>query len=291
MIGIIGPNGAGKSTLLKAMFGLVKIRSGSVHLGTEDITNLRANTLVEMGVGFVPQNNNVFPSLTIEENLQMGLFLRPKKVRERLDAMWDLFPALHERRTRSAGALSGGERQSLAMARALMMEPSVLLLDEPSAGLSPVRQDETFIRTRRINKTGVCVVMVEQNARRCLQICDRGYVLDQGKDAYTGTGRELANDPKVIELYLGTLAEDVESERDGPQDRVALGPRRRRGLGAGCLALEPAYVGRGERDQHAAHDHRAHDGEPGAAPTRAASGPVSTSPTGRAMNEPIMSKE
>jgi branched-chain amino acid transport system ATP-binding protein len=208
------------------MFGLVKIRSGSVHLGSQDITNLKANTLVEMGVGFVPQTNNVFPSLTIEENLQMGLFLRPKKVRERLDAMWDLFPNLHERRARSAGALSGGERQSLAMARALMMEPSVLLLDEPSAGLSPVRQDETFIRTRRINKSGVCVVMVEQNARRCLQICDRGYVLDQGKDAYTGTGRELANDPKVIELYLGTLAKDVESERedlhggqpDGPAD-------------------------------------------------------------------------
>ena len=215
MIGIIGPNGAGKSTLLKAMFGLVKIRSGSVHLGSQDITNLRANTLVEMGVGFVPQTNNVFPSLTIEENLRMGLFLRPKKIRERLDAMWDLFPVLHERRNQSAGALSGGERQSLAMARALMMEPSVLLLDEPSAGLSPVRQDETFIRTRRINKTGVCVVMVEQNARRCLQICDRGYVLDQGRDAYTGTGRELANDPKVIELYLGTLAEDVDSEQDG----------------------------------------------------------------------------
>ena len=219
MIGIIGPNGAGKSTLLKAMFGLVKIRSGSVHLGSQDITNLRANRLVEMGVGFVPQNNNVFPSLTIEENLQMGLFLRPKKIRERLDAMWDLFPVLHERRNRSAGALSGGERQSLAMARALMMEPSVLLLDEPSAGLSPVRQDETFIRTRRINKTGVCVVMVEQNARRCLQICDRGYVLDQGRDAYTGTGRELANDPKVIELYLGTLAEDVDSEKDAHADR------------------------------------------------------------------------
>ena len=142
----------------------------------------------------------------------MGLFMRPKKVGERLGAMWDLFPVLHDRRNQRAGALSGGERQSLAMARALMMEPSVLLLDEPSAGLSPVRQDETFLRTRRINKTGVCVVMVEQNARRCLQICDRGYVLDQGRDAYTGTGRELANDPKVIELYLGTLAEDVEAE-------------------------------------------------------------------------------
>ncbi|WP_372733427.1 ABC transporter ATP-binding protein [Nocardioides sp.] len=214
MIGIIGPNGAGKSTLLKAMFGLVKIHSGTVTLGDQNITNLKANRLVEMGVGFVPQNNNVFPSLSIEENLLMGLFLRPKKSAERLAAMWDLFPVLHDRRTQSAGALSGGERQSLAMARALMMEPSVLLLDEPSAGLSPVRQDETFIRTRRINKTGVCVVMVEQNARRCLQICDRGYVLDQGKDAHTGTGRELANDPKVIALYLGTLAEDVDADRE-----------------------------------------------------------------------------
>ncbi|MAS55426.1 ABC transporter ATP-binding protein [Nocardioides sp.] len=212
MIGIIGPNGAGKSTLLKAMFGLVKIHSGEVRLGERDITNMKANQLVQMGVGFVPQNNNVFPSLTIEENLRMGLFLRPKKLKERLAATWDLFPNLHERKDRSAGALSGGERQSLAMARALMMEPSVLLLDEPSAGLSPVRQDETFIRTRRINKTGVCVVMVEQNARRCLQVCDRGYVLDQGRDAYTGTGRELANDPKVIELYLGTLAKEVGAE-------------------------------------------------------------------------------
>ena len=264
MIGIIGPNGAGKSTLLKAMFGLVKIRSGSVHLGTQDITNLRANTLVEMGVGFVPQNNNVFPSLTIEENLQMGLFLRPKKIRERLDAMWDLFPALHERRSRSAGALSGGERQSLAMARALMMEPSVLLLDEPSAGLSPVRQDETFIRTRRINKTGVCVVMVEQNARRCLQICDRGYVLDQGKDAYTGTGRELANDPKVIQLYLGTLAEDVESKSDEAGTRPSRPASRRRGSGPveHVAPLESSYVAGGQGDEHAAHDHRTHDGEP-----------------------------
>ena len=213
IVGIIGPNGAGKSTLLKAMFGLVKIHEGTVSLGGQDITNTRTNKLVEMGVGFVPQTNNVFPSLSVEENLRMGLFLRPKKLRERLDAMYDLFPNLHERKDRSAGALSGGERQSLAMARALMMEPSVLLLDEPSAGLSPVRQDETFIRTRRINKTGVSVVMVEQNARRCLQICDRGYVLDQGKDAYTGAGRELADDPRVIELYLGTLATDVDAER------------------------------------------------------------------------------
>ena len=143
----------------------------------------------------------------------MGVYQRPSSFKKRFEFVGDLFPALLDRRSQRAGSCSGGERQMVAMGRALMMEPSVLLLDEPSAGLSPVRQDETFIRTRRINKTGVCVVMVEQNARRCLQICDRGYVLDQGKDAHTGTGRELANDPKVIELYLGTLAEDVESER------------------------------------------------------------------------------
>jgi branched-chain amino acid transport system ATP-binding protein len=209
IVGIIGPNGAGKSTLLKALFGLVKVREGSVTLKGQDITGLKANKLVQMGIGFVPQNNNVFPSLTIEENLQMGIFQQPKLLNERLDKIFEIFPLLADRRGQRAGSLSGGERQSVAMARALMMDPSVLLLDEPSAGLSPVRQDETFIRTRRINKAGVSVIMVEQNARRCLQICDRGYVLDQGKDAYTGTGRELADDPKVIELYLGTLAKDV----------------------------------------------------------------------------------
>ncbi|GAB6984668.1 ABC transporter ATP-binding protein [Nocardioides pyridinolyticus] len=214
IVGIIGPNGAGKSTLLKAMFGLVRVHAGTVTLRDDDITNTRANRLVELGVGFVPQTNNVFPTLTIEENLRMGLFLRPRQLGAQLDKTYELFPVLKERRAQRAGALSGGERQSLAMARALMMDPSVLLLDEPSAGLSPVRQDETFIRIRRINKlSGVSVVMVEQNARRCLQICDRGYVLDQGRDAYTGTGRELANDPKVIELYLGTLAQDVDDER------------------------------------------------------------------------------
>jgi branched-chain amino acid transport system ATP-binding protein len=211
LIGIIGPNGAGKSTLLKALFGLVNVRSGSITLKGEDITGYKANKLVRAGVGFVPQTNNVFPSLTIEENLQMGLYLRPKILNERLDAIFDLFPVLADRRTQRAGSLSGGERQSVAMARALMMDPSVLLLDEPSAGLSPVRQDETFIRTRKINKTGVTIIMVEQNARRCLQICDRAYVLDQGRNAYEGTGRDLAKDPKVIELYLGTLAADVEA--------------------------------------------------------------------------------
>ena len=206
LVGIIGPNGAGKSTLLKALFGLVKVGSGTITLRGEEITGLRADRLVRQGVGFVPQTNNVFPSLTIEENMQMGAYQRPKRFKERFDVVTDLFPALGQRRAQRAGSLSGGERQMVAMGRALMMDPSVLLLDEPSAGLSPVMQDEVFLRTRQINRAGVSVVMVEQNARRCLQICDRAYVLDQGRNAYTGTGRELANDPKVTQLYLGTLA-------------------------------------------------------------------------------------
>ncbi len=206
LVGIIGPNGAGKSTLLKAMFGLVKVWSGSVYLKGEEITGLRADQLVRQGIGFVPQNNNVFPSLTIEENLQMGGIQIPERYEERFEFVTDLFPTLKDRRKQRAGSLSGGERQMVAMGRALMMDPKVLLLDEPSAGLSPALQDEVFVRVREINKTGVTVIMVEQNARRCLQIVDRGYVLDQGKNAYTGTGKSLANDPKVIELYLGTLA-------------------------------------------------------------------------------------
>ncbi|MBT0995033.1 ABC transporter ATP-binding protein [Cellulomonas sp. DKR-3] len=210
LVGIIGPNGAGKSTLLKALFGLVPIRQGTVTLGGEEITNERADKLVRRGVGFVPQTNNVFPSLSIEENLQMGIFQDAKRFTERFEFVTDIFPALGERRRQRAGSLSGGERQMVAMARALMMDPSVLLLDEPSAGLSPVRQDEAFLRTRKINKAGVSIVIVEQNARRCLQICDRAYVLDQGRNAYSGPGRELMHDPKVIQLYLGTLATDVE---------------------------------------------------------------------------------
>jgi len=206
LVGIIGPNGAGKSTLLKALFGLVKIGKGTVLLRGEDITGLKANRLVTKGVGFVPQTNNVFPSLTIEENMQMGAYQDASKITDRFDFVASLFPALADRRKQRAGSLSGGERQMVAMGRALMMEPSVLLLDEPSAGLSPAMQDEVFIRTRQINRAGVSIVMVEQNARRCLQICDRGYVLDQGRNAYTASGRDLINDPKVTELYLGTLA-------------------------------------------------------------------------------------
>ena len=206
LVGIIGPNGAGKSTLLKALFGLVKISEGTVRLGDEEITNQRADTLVSKGIGFVPQTNNVFPSLSISENLEMGCYQRSSVFRDRYEFVTGLFPTLHDRRSQRAGSLSGGERQMVAMGRALMMSPQVLLLDEPSAGLSPAMQDEVFVQTRTINQTGVSVIMVEQNARRCLQICDRGYVLDQGRNAYTATGRELINDPKVIELYLGTLA-------------------------------------------------------------------------------------
>jgi branched-chain amino acid transport system ATP-binding protein len=207
LVGIIGPNGAGKSTLLKAIFGLLKVREGDILLDGESILNLKANQLVAKGIGFVPQTNNVFPSLTIEENLQMGLFQDPKKYSERVEFVTSIFAELGKRLKQRAGSLSGGERQMVAMSRALMMDPKVLLLDEPSAGLSPVRQDEAFIRVSEINKSGVTTIMVEQNARRCLQISDRAYVLDQGKDAVVGTGRDLLTDPKVITLYLGTLGE------------------------------------------------------------------------------------
>ena len=166
------------------IFGQVNVRSGSIKLYGEDITGLKADKLVGRGVGMVPQNNNVFPSLTIEENLQMGLYQNPKVYKERLAFVTGIFAELGGRLKQRAGSLSGGERQMVAMGRALMMEPHVLLLDEPSAGLSPVRQDEAFLRVSEINKAGVTTIMVEQNARRCLQICDRGYVLDQGRDAH-----------------------------------------------------------------------------------------------------------
>lgn len=206
LVGIIGPNGAGKSTLVKTIFGLVPVRSGNVLLGGQDITNLDAHQLVARGVGYVPQTRNVFPSLSVVENLEMGLYLRADLWEERYAFVCDVFPLLADRARQRAGLLSGGERQMVAMGRALMMDPKVLLLDEPSAGLSPVNQDGVFDRIESINDAGISIIMVEQNARTCLQICDRGYVLDQGRNAYTGTGEDLLNDPKVIELYLGTLA-------------------------------------------------------------------------------------
>jgi branched-chain amino acid transport system ATP-binding protein len=210
LVGIIGPNGAGKSTLVKALFGLIPVREGQVRLRGEEITGRKAHDLVAQGIGYVPQNDNVFPRLTIEENLEMGTYVHPKAFNERFAVVAEMFPRLGERRKQRAGSLSGGERQMLSMGRALMADPDVLLLDEPSAGLSPAFQDEVFINCARINESGVSIVMVEQNANRCLQICHRGYVLDQGRNAYSDTGDSLLRDPKVIELYLGTLAGKVD---------------------------------------------------------------------------------
>lgn len=206
LVGIVGPNGAGKSTLVKAMFGLVPVRSGSVLLRGVDVTGHPAHTLVGRGLGYVPQSANVFPSLTVEENLQMGVYSAPRSFGARYAEITNLFPLLRERRTQKCGSLSGGERQIVAMGRALMAEPEVLFLDEPSAGLSPIMQDAVFDSIRRIQDAGVSILMVEQNARRCLQVSDRAYVLDQGRSAYTGTGQQLLDDEKVVELYLGTLA-------------------------------------------------------------------------------------
>ncbi len=214
LVGIVGPNGAGKSTLLKAIFGLVSIRSGSVTISQQDVTNAAPNRLVQAGLAFVPQTENVFPPMTVHENLELGAHLSPKKFAERYDRVMETLPELTRIAKRRAGALSGGERQLVAMGRALMSEPTVLLLDEPSAGLSPVRQDEAFLRVHDIRSSGVCVIMVEQNARRCLQVCDRAYVLEQGRTAYEGSGEALLKDPKVIELYLGSLADEV-AEMDG----------------------------------------------------------------------------
>jgi branched-chain amino acid transport system ATP-binding protein len=206
IVGVIGPNGAGKSTLVKAIFGLVPVRSGRVMFLGGDVTRATPHELVARGVGYVPQVAGVFPSLTIAENLEMGLYLRPKLWKQRFAAIGEMFPLVHRRPKQRAGSLSGGERQMVAMARALMSEPRVLLLDEPSAGLSPTIQDEVFSRVHEINAAGVSVIMVEQNARRCLELAHHGFVLDQGRDAYSGSGESLLNDPKVIDLYLGTLA-------------------------------------------------------------------------------------
>lgn len=208
LVGIIGPNGAGKSTLIKALFGLVAIREGSVTLREDDITNKAAHDLVKAGVGYVPQRANVFPSLTVEENLEMGLFTDPHRWDERVPAVHELFPLLAKRADQKAGSLSGGERQMVAMGRALMTAPSLILLDEPSAGLSPANQELVFDTVRKIADSGVSILMVEQNARRCLEIADRGYVLDQGSNAYTDTGDALLHDENVIGLYLGTLGRE-----------------------------------------------------------------------------------
>ena len=204
IVTVVGPNGAGKSTLLKVLVGLVPLRTGSLHLGGTDIAGLRPSEVVRRGLGYVPQRDNVFPSLTIEENLDMGLTpRRDLDARGRRDAMHALFPRLAERRRQAAGNLSGGERQMLAMARALMPEPKILLLDEPTAGLAPRFVDAMFEQVLSINRAGITILMVEQNATRALAISHRGYVLDLGRNAFEGEGPVMLKDPKIATLYLG----------------------------------------------------------------------------------------
>jgi ABC-type branched-subunit amino acid transport system ATPase component len=202
---LVGPNGAGKSTLIKAIFGLLRPREGRVLLRGEDLTGEQPHAIARRGMAYVPQLDNVFPSLTVEENLEIGSLERAR-TRERIGAMYELFPRLGERRRQAAGTMSGGERQMLAMARALMPEPQVLLLDEPSAGLAPAFVEAIFAQVGEINASGVTVVMVEQNARRALAMSDRGYVLELGRNRFQGSGRDLLEDPKVAELYLGGAA-------------------------------------------------------------------------------------
>ena len=205
IVTVIGPNGAGKSTLIKTIFGLLRPRQGSITFEGDDITTLKPHECTQRGLSYVPQLDNVFPTLTVEENLEMGS-LHTSNTADQIDRMYDLFPRLGERRTQPAGTMSGGERQMVAMARALMPEPRALLLDEPSAGLAPAFVDAIFQKVEDINRGGVTVVMVEQNARRALAMSDRGYVLDLGQDRFEGPGKELLNDPKVAELYLGGTA-------------------------------------------------------------------------------------
>ena len=205
IVTVIGPNGAGKSTLIKTVFGLLRPRSGRVLLRGEEISGLAPHAITRKGLSYVPQVANVFPSLTVEENLEVGS-LEPRRTAERIERMYRLFPRLAERRRQAVGTMSGGERQMAAMARALMTEPELLLLDEPSAGLAPAFVEATFEKVAEINGDGVTVVMVEQNARRALRMSHRGYVLDGGADRFEGAGRELLDDPKVAELYLGGTA-------------------------------------------------------------------------------------
>ncbi len=205
IVTVIGPNGAGKSTLIKSIFGLLAPRRGRVLLRGEDLTGLRPHSISRRGMSYVPQLDNIFPSLTVADNLEMGSLDR-SRTEERTEAMYELFPRLGERRSQTAGTMSGGERQLLAMARALMSEPQVLLLDEPSSGLAPAFVEATFAKVEEINGAGVTIVMVEQNATRALAMSNRGYVLDVGRNRFQGAGTELLNDPKVAELYLGGTA-------------------------------------------------------------------------------------
>ena len=200
---IVGPNGAGKSTAMKAVFGMLDMRQGAVRLAGEDITDLSPQDRVSKGMGFVPQTSNIFASLSVEENLEMGAFIRRDDIRGTMEQVYDLFPILRDKRRQAAGQLSGGQRQQVAVGRALMTQPKVLMLDEPTAGVSPIVMDELFDRIIEVARTGIPILMVEQNARQALEIADKGYVLVQGRNAYSGTGRELLEDPEVRRSFLG----------------------------------------------------------------------------------------
>jgi neutral amino acid transport system ATP-binding protein len=203
LVAVIGPNGAGKSTLAKTIFGLLNPNQGKIIFKGENIAGLKSNQIVRRGMCYVPQIANVFASLSVEENLEMGAFIRSGSLQSLKDTIYTMFPRLAERRRQKAGTLSGGERQMLAMGRALMLDPDLLLLDEPSAALSPILVNSVFEQIKAINQTGKSIVLVEQNAKKALLMANRGYVLESGKDRFEGTGEQLLNDPKVGELYLG----------------------------------------------------------------------------------------
>ena len=200
---IVGPNGAGKSTAMKAVFGMLNVRKGAVRLAGEDITKLSPQDRVAKGMAFVPQTSNIFTSMTVEENLEMGAFLRRDDISATMEQVYELFPILRDKRLQAAGELSGGQRQQVAVGRALMTQPQVLMLDEPTAGVSPIVMDELFDRIIEVARTGISILMVEQNARQALEIADKGYVLVQGRNRYTDTGQALLADPEVRKSFLG----------------------------------------------------------------------------------------
>lgn len=200
---IVGPNGAGKSTAMKAVFGMLNLREGHVNFNGEDITALSPQERVRKGMGFVPQTHNIFPTMSVRENLEMGAFIRDDNIEETIDQVYELFPAVYEKRDQHAGELSGGQRQQVAVGRALMTQPQLLMLDEPTAGVSPIVMDELFDRIIEVAHTGISILMVEQNARQALEIADKGYVLVQGRNAYTDTGEALLADDEVRRTFLG----------------------------------------------------------------------------------------